>query len=187
MKKTSREKDIYVWIDLEMTGIDESVNQILEAAMCITTPSLKFLLDCQTVAIKTEKSVIEQMDEWNTFHHTKSGLVEKVQSDLAVDIAYADKQFADFVMQHKSEGFNAILAGTSVHHDLRFIKKYMPRLFATLFHRIIDVSSFKEVILFHNPDFKLEKQRINHHTASADIEYSIEQFRSYLSFLNIQK
>ncbi len=63
---------------------------------------------------------------------------------------YADRvlnicvQLLEFVGRHTEPG-EARLAGNSVHVDMQFLRRRMPRLFAHFHHRIIDVSTVAEL------------------------------------------
>lgn len=53
-------------------------------------------------------------------------------------------QVLEFVRQH-TEYQQAQLAGNSVHIDRAFLQQYMPELAEHFHHRIIDVSTIKEL------------------------------------------
>jgi len=71
------------------------------------------------------------------------------------------------------------LCGNSIHIDRRYIHKEMPKLDSYLNYRMIDVSSFKEVIKrWYKPDSK-QPEKKNSHLALDDIKESIEELRWY--------
>ncbi|MGB0791848.1 MAG: exonuclease domain-containing protein, partial [Candidatus Thalassarchaeaceae archaeon] len=78
--------------------------------------------------------------------------------------------------EHMTKG--AIIAGNSVHHDMRFIRREMPRLDDFLSYRIVDVSSFKEVVRRWFPDLPRHKKPPNH-KALEDIRGSISELKYY--------
>ncbi len=53
-------------------------------------------------------------------------------------------QLLAFVAEHTEPG-EARLAGNSVHVDMQFLRRHMPRLFSHLHHRIVDVSTVAEL------------------------------------------
>ena len=74
--------------------------------------------------------------------------------------------------------FNS-LCGNSIHIDRRYIHKEMPKLDSYLNYRMVDVSSFKEVIKrWYKPDSK-QPEKKNSHLALDDIKESIEELRWY--------
>ena len=70
-----------VWIDLEMTGLDINNESIIEIATIVTDAELNIIAQGPNLAIKVDDSLLENMDEWNTTHHTKSGLVDRVKNE----------------------------------------------------------------------------------------------------------
>ena len=67
-----------IWIDLEMTGLDPEKERIIEIATIITDSNLTIVAEGPNLVINQPKELIENMDEWNTKHHGKSGLTDKV-------------------------------------------------------------------------------------------------------------
>jgi len=74
------QKERLVWIDLEMTGLDISKESIIEIATVVTDGQLNILATGPNLSITVPSHLLDQMDEWNTSHHTASGLVERVRS-----------------------------------------------------------------------------------------------------------
>ena len=70
-----------VWIDLEMTGLDLDTESIIEIATIITDGELNIIAEGPNLAIKVSEELLANMDEWNTTHHTSSGLVERIRSE----------------------------------------------------------------------------------------------------------
>ena len=68
-----------VWMDLEMSGLNPEHDVISEIATIITGPDLKILAKGPVIAIHQPENILNQMDDWNTRHHTQSGLVERVR------------------------------------------------------------------------------------------------------------
>ena len=63
-----------VWMDLEMSGLDPERDVILEVATIVTDADLNILAEGPVIAVHQNENVFESMDEWNTTHHTASGL-----------------------------------------------------------------------------------------------------------------
>ena len=66
-----------IWIDLEMTGLDSDNDLILEIATIVTDNELNTVAEGPIFAIHQDDERLEAMDEWNTSHHSKSGLVKR--------------------------------------------------------------------------------------------------------------
>ena len=84
----------------------------------------------------------------------------------------------DFISKWVDEN-TGVLCGNSIHIDRRYIHKEMPKLDNYLNYRMIDVSSFKEVLKrWYKPD-KNEPEKKNSHLALDDIRESIEELKWY--------
>lgn len=165
-----------VWIDCEMTGLDTRVDRIIEIATLITDSELNVIAEGPELAIHRPKELLDQMNEWNTKHHTESGLVQRVL-DSQIEIDQADKLTRDFIAEYAEE-HAAPLCGNSVWQDRRFIDMEMPLTSRYLFYRNVDVSSFKEMVRRWYPNLESFK-KANHHRAMDDIRESIEELKYY--------
>src|ERR1051325_8206431 len=66
----------FVWIDLEMTGLNPDVDRILEIAVVITGPDLRPLGELQRV-IQQPEFTTEKMSKVVQQMHTRNGLIEE--------------------------------------------------------------------------------------------------------------
>ena len=165
-----------VWIDMEMTGLDPEQAVIVEIATVITDGDLNIVAEGPELAINHPACVLENMDPWSREHHEESGLLKRIM-DSEIDTPKAEKATLDFLKLHCIEG-ESPLAGNSVGQDRRFMYKYMPELESFLHHRIVDVSSFKEMARRWYPELAhYEKEHA--HTALSDIRESINELKYY--------
>ncbi|MEJ6562476.1 MAG: oligoribonuclease [Euryarchaeota archaeon] len=172
----SEAADRLVWIDLEMTGLDVTKESIIEIATVITDGELNVLAQGPNLAISVDESLLAGMDEWNTTHHTSSGLVERVKHQ-SVSLEEAERQTLEFLYEWVPEG-TAPLCGNSVWNDKKFMEKEMPSLVAHLHYRMIDVSTVKELARRWYPGIgRYEKKGA--HLALDDILESIEELRYF--------
>lgn len=164
-----------LWVDMEMTGLDPETCVIIEVAAIVTDLELNELTEFEAV-VRQPPEALAAMDEWNTRTHTKSGLAARVPdgrelSDVETDLlALVDAHFP---------GERVVLCGNSVGQDKRFADTYMPKLAQRLHYRVIDVSSFKELITRMWPEVSFKKQQT--HRALDDIRESIAELAFYLS------
>jgi oligoribonuclease len=170
-----------VWIDLEMTGLDPEKDTILEISSVVTTNALDIVAQGPSIAIHQSDEVLSQMDEWNTTHHTRSGLVDAVKkSTISLEAAQeATLAFLEIFAQKRLSP----LCGNSVWQDKNFLRVHMPRVDGFLNYRIIDVSSIKEAIRRwypENPHTLFAKTE--NHRAQEDILQSIEELKHYKTF-----
>ena len=173
-----------VWMDLEMTGLDAETDVILEIATVVTDADLELVGEGPALAIHQDDATLEAMDEWNTTHHTASGLVERVRHSPA-SLIEAEAVTLAFVKRH-CEPQQAPLAGNSVWQDRRFLAKHMPTLNAYLHYRIVDVSTVKELARRWKPELvegATAFKKRNAHRALDDIRESIAELRHYREHL----
>ena len=69
-----------IWVDMEMTGLDPDKDVVIEIATIVTDSDLNTLAEGPVLAIYQPDERLDAMDEWNTSHHTSSGLVKRVRS-----------------------------------------------------------------------------------------------------------
>lgn len=170
-----------VWIDLEMTGLDPDRDAIIEIATVVTTNTLELVAEGPDFVISCDESYIEAMDEWNTTHHGRSGLIDKVRKSR-ITLQYAEDVTMAFLEEFAHKGLSP-LCGNSVWQDRHFLRKHMPRIDAFLNYRIIDVSSVKEALKRwypKNPHTSFSK--VENHRALEDIMQSIEELKHYRVF-----
>lgn len=165
-----------VWIDLEMTGLDITKESIIEIATVVTDGELNILAQGPNLAVHVSDELLNNMDEWNTSHHTASGLVERVKHE-SVSVAEAEAQTLEFLRKWVPEG-KAPLCGNSVWNDKKFMEKEMPDLVDYLHYRMIDVSTVKELARRWYPHVE-RYQKKGAHLALDDILESIEELKHF--------
>ena len=177
MKRVKR-KDHLVWIDLEMTGLDPDRDRIIEIASFVTDGDLKLIAYGPCLVIHQPPKVLNTMDQWNQKQHRKSGLLEEVKRSH-FSVKDAESLTLEFL---RSTCFPKAspLCGNAVHHDRRFLIKYMPRVHQFLHYRHIDVSTVKSLIHRWFPKGKkfLKKKTVSHR-ALPDILDSVEELKFY--------
>ncbi len=166
-----------VWMDLEMTGLDPQRDVILEMATIITDGDLNVIAEGPALAISQPEAKLAGMDEWNTKHHTASGLVHRVRNE-GVSAAEAEAVTLAFIERHVEKG-QAPLCGNTIWQDRRFLARYMPTLEGFLHYRMIDVSTVKELARRWAPDVLSGFSKQSQHLALADIRESIAELAYY--------
>ncbi len=169
-------------MDLEMTGLDEKSDRILEIAAIVTDYELNEI-DRRHYIIHQSDEVLESMNAWCKEHHGKSGLTELVRSGWKQETVEAELTAwvrSHFGEKHGKEG--AVLAGNSIHNDRRFLEAHLPSLAKELHYRMVDVSSFKEVF---RERYRVKYEKKNTHRAIDDLHESIAELKHYLSFVKL--
>ncbi len=172
-----KDRSNMIWIDLEMTGLDTQRDYIIEIASIVTDKNLNILEEGPNLVINQPNEVLNSMDQWNTTHHTSSGLVQKVQMSNITE-SMAEKQTIDFLSKYVLKGTSP-LCGNTICQDRRFLARCMPELEAFCHYRSIDVSSIRELgkrWYFEDID---NFQKNSNHRALDDIRDSIDELRYY--------
>ncbi|KIJ65905.1 hypothetical protein HYDPIDRAFT_109989 [Hydnomerulius pinastri MD-312] len=173
-----------VWIDCEMTGLDPKKDKLLEIAVLITNGNLELVDDGIQFVIKTEKSVLDGMDEWCTTQHGKSGLTKAcIESPYTKD--HVSKAVLQYIQKWIPDRRTGVLAGSSVHADRSFLVEEMPEVVDWLHYRRSDdgdqdVSSIKELCRRWYPGTEAPTKIFSgKHRALDDIRGSIRELAWY--------
>ncbi|CAB9542708.1 3'-to-5' oligoribonuclease (orn) [uncultured Gammaproteobacteria bacterium] len=173
-----------IWIDLEMTGLLPEKDVIIEIATIVTDKDLNILAEGPALVIHQNDEILTGMDEWNTEHHTASGLVKRVK-DSNVSIQQAEQQTIEFLKKYITAGTSP-MCGNTVCQDRRFLYNYMPKLEKFFHYRHIDVSTLKELAVRWKPEAKMIREGESAHLALADIRDSIDELKHYRrTFINV--
>ena len=169
----------FVWIDLEMTGLDPQKDVILEMAVVITDANINVIQQYDPITISHDLDTL-------TFNFSKkkykellgafkaSGLLDRVKNSTT-NIEDAEELLFQMLKEHciKKECY---LAGNSVWNDANFLIKYMPKVWNFLHYRLLDVSSLRLLRESWYPQVsKFQKKDL--HDAMADVLESIEQLK----------
>jgi len=182
----STHNDRLVWIDCEMTGLDVSVDELVEVAVVITDFELNIVDEGLDLVIKPSSSALEHMNEFVTTMHRTSGLIDEIPAGLSV--SEAEERVLEYVKKHVPDERKAPLAGNTIGTDRAFLAKYMPRLDAHLHYRNVDVSSIKELAKRWYPRaYYNAPEKDGGHRALADILESIRELQYYRSIVFVEQ
>jgi oligoribonuclease len=166
----------FVWLDLEMTGLDDKTCAIIEMAMIITDSELNDIATYET-AIWQPDSVLETMGPFVRKMHTDNGLLQKVR---ASDVSLADAEQKALALLAEHVPFKkGVLAGNSIWQDRRFLLRHMPFLENHLHYRQVDVSTIKVLTRQWYGGRGEAPGKVSMHTALDDIRASIAELRWY--------
>jgi oligoribonuclease len=175
--RAKRSKKYLVWMDCEMTGLDPTVNVLLEIATIITDYDLNIIARGPVLPIRVSEAKLAMMDGWNRRTHKKSGLLQRVQEE-GVSTAEAERQTLNFIRRYCYKR-TAPLCGNSIGQDKRFLARYMPTLHEFLHYKVVDVSSIKLLASeWYGGKYKPPEKK-EEHRALSDIEESIAELEYY--------
>lgn len=161
-----------------MTGLNPSVDELVEVAVVITDFDLAVLDPGFSVVIKASDAALSQMSDFVTEMHKTSGLHEEIEHGATLQ--EAQEQVLDYIKGWVKLERTAPLGGNTIGTDRAFLAKYMPELDAFLHYRNIDVSSIKELARRWFPRaYFISPEKHGGHRALADILESIRELRYY--------
>jgi oligoribonuclease len=170
--------DRLVWIDCEMTGLDLTIDELIEVAVVITDYDLTPVDPGFAIVIQPSTAAFANMGEFVTAMHTESGLITELSDGVSLEAGEA--AVLDYIKKFVPTPQSSPLAGNTIGTDRAFINKYMPTVDAHLHYRSVDVSSIKELSRRWFPRAYFNSPAKNGgHRALADILESIRELHYY--------
>ena len=166
-----------IWVDMEMTGLDPDNDSVIEIATIVTDTHLNTLAEGPVIALHQSDDKLNAMDEWNTTHHTRSGLVDRVRASDYDEQLTAQETIA-FLEQWVPPGASP-MCGNTICQDRRFMARHLPRLEAFFHYRNLDVSTLKILMQRWRPELEAGFEKTGTHLALDDIRESINEMRYY--------
>lgn len=167
--------DNFVWIDLEMTGLDVMSDVILQAALVITDVELKPLEEFVCDIWQPEEK-LALMTPFVRDMHEKNGLIKRVRQSR-IDVGKAERELLERVAGWCPYG--AVVCGNSIWQDRKYIDRYMPALGGYMTYRMVDVSALKVLAQRWQSDAVYKKPTEGAHDALFDVKQSIAELRHY--------
>jgi len=179
---TRRDRTLWIWLDLETTGIDPATGQILEVGVIVTTPQLEEKGRYTAVVAAPGYTERRDVDEYVVRMHARSGLDRDLLSaerSSAKVCAELRAKLAGLVRQ----GHNLKLAGWSVHFDRAWLQHHWPHVAALCSHQLVDVSAILEVESHHRPSVAEAMRQAKGwtaHRALEDCESAIRALKAWM-------
>lgn len=167
----------FLWVDLEMTGLDPKTDKIIELAAIVTDFDFKEL-DTLELIINQPDDILAKANDWSRDHHEQSGLWRAVR-ESQVSEKQAEDKLVELIDKHFDNNLMAVLSGNSIHQDRRFVRAAWPEVESRLHYRMLDVSAFK---LIGQSKYGLFFNKSEAHRALDDIRESIAELKYYLNY-----
>ncbi len=170
-------------MDLEMTGLDSDSDVIVEIATLVTDDDLEVVAEGPDLVVHQPPEVLDRMGDFVRAMHTKSGLLEAIESST-ITLAEAGEATLAFLREHIAEPGTVPLCGNSIGTDRRFLVRWLPEVDGFLHYRSVDVTSIKELARRWNPEvLKSAPEKSGGHRALDDIHESLVELRHYRQHL----
>jgi oligoribonuclease len=166
-----------IWVDMEMTGLNPDEDVVIEIATIVTDTELNTLAEGPVIALHQTDARLDGMDEWNTSHHTSSGLVDRVKASQ-YDEKQATRETIAFLKAWVPAGASP-MCGNTICQDRRFMVRHMPALERYFHYRNLDVSTLKILMQRWRPELESGFTKTGTHLALDDIRESINEMRYY--------
>lgn len=164
------------WVDMEMTGLNDETDRILEIACVLTDSNLVPTWQREWVVSQTEEC-LAGMNAWCQKQHNQSGLIERVRQSRLTE-KELDRILVDELEDRMGPSVTKlIIAGNSIHQDRKFLDRYLPQTSKRLHYRMLDVSAWKIVFQTH---FHITYAKKNNHRALEDVLESISELKFYM-------
>lgn len=173
-------------MDLEMTGLDPTVDVIVEIATLITNDDLEVIAEGPDLVIHQPVDVLKHMGDTVRNMHTRSGLMDAVNASTTT-LDQAGKITLGFLQEHIPESGTVPLCGNSIATDRRFLLRWLPDIEDFFHYRSVDVSTIKELARRWHPEvFRSAPEKAGDHRAMEDIRESVAELRYYRTTLFVK-
>ena len=166
-----------IWVDMEMTGLIPEQDVVIEIATIVTDTDLNTLAEGPVIALHQSDASLDGMDEWNTTHHNRSGLVDRVKASQYYEQRATEETIA-FLEQWVPRGASP-MCGNTICQDRRFMARHLPQLETYFHYRNLDVSTLKILMQRWRPELESWFTKTCTHLALDDIRESINEMRYY--------
>lgn len=168
-------KEILLWCDLETTGLDPEVDEILEIAMVITGAPPEFTVLSEFHVVLKGTSNPATWDDYVFKTHSESGLLKEAYSNSGVTIRDARELAYNWLSTFFSANRISPLCGSTPSFDREFIKKHLTNILPFITYRHLDVSSSAVMI----DSTWYEERKGKEHRAKSDVYASINVAREW--------
>lgn len=172
---SNKDKESILWLDLETGGLDPANDLILEVSLFITDFNLVRKGPELNIVISHSEDALKNIDTYCRDMHTKNCLLEEVRESIT-SLEQADKMIHKLLLKYTNK-YKVSLAGFSIHFDREFMRQ-MPLTYKYLGHRVIDVSTIRELNKAWECVPEPEREEVAHR-ATTDINAAYQYLQYY--------
>ena len=174
---------MYLFADLETTGLDPVEDRIIEVAWILTDEGYTVRTGpySRVVTIDQHTWDLIKANQFIQGMHGPTGLLADLTGDT-VRLEDIEQRILDDIAAGASPDEKVEIAGNSAHFDLLFIQNHMPRLFERLHYRVHNIATLIE--FFEASGIYHEVKNPRQHRASDDIIHSLAVARFYQAHVN---
>ena len=167
------------WIDLEMTSLDCWTGKILEIFVLVTNSNLD-PIDMFEAVIHYDENELSKISRWTLkTHQVLLNLVRQSSRTLKS----VEEELGKFFDRYRY-GKQAVLAGSAVYFDLKWLEYHMPSLISRLHYRVLDVSTFMEIAKRWFPSLhQFAPPKSTSHRAREDVYSSLNLLTFYRQYM----
>lgn len=188
--------DLILFLDLETTGTDERLDNIIEVGIAMLDAETLVEKDAFSRVVAPYLNAYERMMAKDVVRemHEKNGLLDDVRARIresgSRSISDVDTELIDWLRQHVGRDTTQIPYGGSGvgHFDRRFIKRYLPRFDKMITHWAYDVGVMRRMfkkagVTPADELFERIGQDGKTHRALDDARVHAAEFRYYQTFI----
>lgn len=176
---------MFAFVDVETTGLDLSMDFLLEVGLVITDDNLN-IVESFSTPIWSMASIIRRAEENEIVRemHTANGLLAACrdrEDDNVLELWRAQNILMGIMAKYPETP----MCGSSVHFDRAMLQRWMPALEEMFHYRNIDVSTMKELAERWWPNIALSRPADRKlHRVIPDIEDSIAELYYYREYID---
>lgn len=179
-----------LWCDLETTGTNEEVDEIIEIGAVVTDFELRQIGDSFTKVIQPTPAALGRLMYEDAVRemHLANGLLHDIVDQKGTALWKAEEAMIKWLQGVVNRGrtrgpvnkFRFMLAGSGVgHFDKRFIKEWMPQVDQLLTFPLLDVGMVRRFLRVAGVEPSHQPNDSKDHRALADVRLHLEEARMY--------
>jgi oligoribonuclease len=180
---------LIAWLDVETTGLDAELDEILEVALLLTDvwgepvsmPGAPHLGD-QGVHLhawlplsKAGRARVEH-NPWVKETHTRSGLLDALATQPTLSCRVVEQRLLGAILQCDVPLSRVHLGGRNPDFERRFLAAHMPRVLEHMSYRHVDITSC-ETLARETPYQVEHTEELSTHRAVPDVLREVERYR----------